>query len=424
VDDADVVVVGAGPVGTALALDLALRGRSVRLLEARASRPPGSRAIGVHPPGLAVLERLGVAEALLAVGARVRRGRAVGALRPLGTLDFGALPPPYPFVLTAPQERIETLLSEALLRVAPAGLERGARVLRVEQGVGSVELHGVAADGGARRWRARVVVGCDGRDGVVRAAIGVGRRGGPYPDRYAMADLADGALARHADGALVVPAADEALGAPAADEALGAPAADEALVVLHRDGVVEGFPLPGGVRRWVVRATDDDPAPYKTTPTDVARWVALRVARRVGVAPPPRLVGSASVFGVERWLADRFAVGRVALAGDAAHVLSPIGGQGMNLGWLDAAAWASAIDAALADEAAGARGALAVALAVVGGRRRAAARRAIARAAWNTGLGRPCGAAAAALRDAALVRLLRPPWAGVARRRFTMAGLG
>jgi 2-polyprenyl-6-methoxyphenol hydroxylase-like FAD-dependent oxidoreductase len=423
--DADVVVVGAGPVGTALALDLALRGRSVLVVEARASRPPGSRAIGVHPPGLAALARLGVAEALLAVGARVRRGRAVGARGPLGALDFGALPPPYPFVLTAPQERIEALLLEALLRVAPGCLERGARVLRVEQGAGTVDLHGAAAEGGARRWCARAVVGCDGRDGVVRGAIGVGRRGGPYPDRYAMADLVDEALvAPAADEARVAPAAGEARVAPAADEARVAPAADEALVVLHRSGVVEGFPLPGGVRRWVVRATDDDPPPAGASPAEVARWVALRVARRVGVAPPPTLVGSASVFGVERWLADRFAVGRVALAGDAAHVLSPIGGQGMNLGWLDAAAWASAIDDALDAEAAGVPGALEAALAAVGARRRAAARRAIARAAWNTGLGRPCGAAAAALRDAALVRLLRPPWAGVARRRFTMAGLG
>jgi 2-polyprenyl-6-methoxyphenol hydroxylase-like FAD-dependent oxidoreductase len=388
----DVVVVGAGPVGVALALDLALRGRRVRLLEARPTRPPGSRAIGLHPPGLRALQRLGVTEALLGAGRRVQRGSASGAAGPLGVLDLGALPPPFPFVLTVAQSDTEQILSERLRRVAPGCLESGVRVTGLHQDPEGVTLAGVDEGAAGRSWRARVVVGCDGRDGVVRPALGVGRRGGPYPDRYAMADLADG-----------VGLAD-----------------DEALVALHRDGVVEAFPLPGGVRRWVVRAAPADPAPTGAGPAEVAAWVAHRVGERTGFQPGASAVGAASVFGVERWLADRFAVGRVALAGDAAHVLSPIGGQGMNLGWLDAAALAAAIDAGL-DEAAGV---LSASLANVARRRRTAARRAIARAARNTALGRPHGALAAALRDAALRRLLRPPWEAAMRRRFTMGGLG
>jgi len=391
--DAEVLVIGAGPVGMAAALDLALRGRAVRLLEARATRPPGSRAIGVHPPGLAVLRRLGVAEALLSAGWPVRRGRAWGAARPLGTLDLDGLPPPHPFVLTVPQSVTERALRDALARVAPDALELGARVEGVWQDAGGVTLLGHGPDGGPRRWRADAAVACDGRDGPVRAALGVRRRGGPYPDRFAMADLGDG-------------------------EGVGL-ARDEALVHLHRDGVVEGFPLPGGVRRWVVRLAPGDAPPPPDAGRALAAWVAERVARRTGLHPPPGLAGSASVFGVERWLADRFAVGRVALAGDAAHVLSPIGGQGMNLGWLDAAAIAAAVDEGLA--AGGA--ALPAALERVARHRRTAARRAIARAAANTALGRPRGALAAVARDAGLTRLLRPPWAAWARSRFTMGGL-
>jgi 2-polyprenyl-6-methoxyphenol hydroxylase-like FAD-dependent oxidoreductase len=146
------------------------------------------------------------------------------------------------------------------------------------------------------------------------------------------------------------------------------------------------------------------------------------VTQRTGRRPPPELAGGASAFGVERWLADRFAVGRVALAGDAAHVLSPIGGQGMNLGWLDGAAVAAALGSVWATgEPRGPE--LAAALERAASHRRRAARRAIARAAGNTALGRPIGPLGALLRDAVLARYLRPPWSGMALARFTMGGL-
>jgi 2-polyprenyl-6-methoxyphenol hydroxylase-like FAD-dependent oxidoreductase len=335
-----------------------------------------------------------VAGELLAAGRRVRRGRAWGATGPLGDLDLATLPPPFDFVLTVPQPVTEAVLRSALLRTHPGALELGARVESLTQDPDGVTLFGRGADGAPRRWRAAAVVGCDGRDGVVRGALGIGWRGGAYPDRFAMADLPDGG------------------------SGLGE---DEALIALHHAGVVEGFPLPGEVRRWVIRLDRDDGAP-PDDPSALARWVAERVTQRTGHRPPPELAGGASAFGVERWLADRFSAGRVALAGDAAHVLSPIGGQGMNLGWLDGAAVAAAVASAWAGgEPRGPE--LAAALARAGRRRRGAARRAIARAAGNTALGRPIGPLRAALRDAVLARYLRPPWSAMALARFTMGGL-
>jgi 2-polyprenyl-6-methoxyphenol hydroxylase-like FAD-dependent oxidoreductase len=390
VETVDVLVVGGGPVGVAAALDLVRRGRRVRVLEARGRAPAGSRAIGIHPPGLAVLDRLGVAADLVAAGRRVRVGRAIGVRGPLGAVRFDLPGAAWPFVLTVPQAVTEATLRAALAAADPNALVTGVRVDRIHADRDAVVVEG--SGGGARRaWRAAALVGADGRDGVVRRAIGVGRRGGAYRDHYAMADLAD-------------------------DPSRFAP--DEAWVALHADGVAEGFPLPGGIRRWVVRWRGAADALRDRTPEEIATRVAAEAGRRLGHPLVDGLRGSASAFGIERWSADRYAVGRVALVGDAAHVVSPIGGQGMNLGWLDAAAVADALDEGLG------QGDPSPALARAGACRRRAAHRAIARAAAHTALGRPVGPLAGAVRDVLLATALRPPLVARMRGRFVMEGLG
>jgi len=397
-----VLVVGAGPVGLLLAARLAHAGVAFRLVERRDVARSGSRAIGVHPPGLAALASVGADAEVRAAGVRIEAGRAYGAAGPLGRLAFAADAP----VLSVPQVASEAALDGALHR-AGGRVERGVTLTGLRRGA---EGRLLATLLGAEPTEVDVglVVGCDGRDSSVRTLAGIGRRGGPYPDRYAMADVMGGA-------------------------ALGA----EAAIHLHRDGLAESFPLPGGWRRVVVRLPDDErgngvddwggeasraggqPAGARAPDLAVARRVcALAAARGAGVFEPDS-ARMTSVFGIERWLASRFVLGRVVLAGDAAHVVSPIGGQGMNLGWLDAAALADALERIVV------RGASAMGpeLEAYAQRRRRAAQVALWRAARNTSLGRPHSRWRAGARDALLRVALRRPWSSLLEGAFTMRGL-
>ena len=391
---APVLVVGAGPVGLLLAARLLALGIPTRIVERRSELARGSRAIGVHPPGLTALASVGADAAVRAAGVRIEAGRAFGAYGELGTLAFGPETP----LLAVPQAASEAAL-EAALRAHGGAVERGVTLTDLAPADGAVLEATLLAAEGLCTVRAGLVIGCDGRDSRVRELAGIARHGGPYPDRYLMADL------------------------PAAGE-LG-PWAE---IRLHPDGLVESFPLPDGWRRVVVRVHDAHGEPqgdpgsgggHGGVDAAVARRVCELAAERGGGRFDPKRAGMTSAFGVERWLARRFTVGRVALAGDAAHVVSPIGGQGMNLGWLDAVALAAAV---ARGEARGAA-ALGVELASYAERRRRAARLAMWRAAWNTRLGRPLGPARARSRDALLRLALRPPWSRFMVGAFTMRGL-
>lgn len=381
--DAEVVIVGAGPVGLFLGCCLVAHGVAVRVVEARASAPRHSRAIGIHPPALERLAALGLAEALVARGVAIRRGHAFANTRWLGTVDFGSCPPPYPFILSLPQYETEALLCARLEALAPGSLSRGLRLEGMRQDAAGVTLELRREDGGLTRLRSRFVAGCDGKASRVRALAGSTFRGGPYPDRYWMGDFAD-----HTD--------------------LGADAA----IYLCDAGLVESFPLPGGRRRWVLKLGSDTPGAGEAS----AEGLCQAIRRRLGEAPEPASAAMLSAFGVERYLAAPLSRGRALLAGDAAHLLSPIGGQGMNLGWLGAWDAALALRRALEHPPDAER-----ALNRYAVRQRQRARRATARAALNTRLGR--ASRVPALKRTAARLIVASPLQGAFARLFTMRWL-
>lgn len=366
---ADVVVVGAGPVGLLCAAELAARGVDVDLLERRPAAGSGSRAIGIHAPVLAALERGGLTDRLLATAVRVHRGEARADGRLLGVVRFDRLPVRFPFVATLPQADTEA----ALAARAPEPL-RGAQVLALLPRRDGVVVRS-AVGGRIVERTARVVIvatGGGGRDLVYRPdAVPTT----VYHDRYLMTDAA---------------------AAPGRD-ATTAPG-DVAVVDLGRAGVLESFPLPGGRRRFVVW---DDPA---ADPSPAARAARLRAAlAEHGDHDAASAVDDATAFGVRRVVAPRLRNGGVLVIGDAAHEVSPIGGQGMNLGLLDAAGLAPLVAQWIREGAAPEAG-----LRRWEGQRVAAARRAARLATMNTALGRPLGRAHA-LRTAGVRAMLAPP---------------
>lgn len=382
----DVLIVGGGPVGLYLGALLLQAGLSVRILEQRTERSDHSRAIGIHPPALVALELIGVADQLLEEGVHVTQGLTRSGGVPVVGLDFSGVSEQYPFVLTLPQTRTEEVLAQRVHALDPQALQRGVTVNRVHDGGASVTATASRSTGlgsgeaGAREiFQGRLLIAADGARSTVRRELGIPTRGPDYPDSYVMGDFPDTGT----DGATAV-------------------------LYLESGGIVESFPLPGGVRRWVVH-TD-----LLQSDSSAASLAGL-IAERTGVVVDPASNSMLSVFGVHARLATTMVKGRVALIGDAAHEISPIGGQGMNLGWLDAAALAPIIVDALQGKPTGAR------LAHFESARKRAVRVAMWQAWLNMALGRPLPPTVLTLRHAGLRWAFRAQWPRkLVARRFTM----
>jgi 2-polyprenyl-6-methoxyphenol hydroxylase-like FAD-dependent oxidoreductase len=375
----DVIVVGGGPVGLYTALLLRQAGLDAVVLERRTERSDHSRAIGIHPPALRALDTAGIADELRRRGVLIRDGVARSAGRHVGTISFSTLPGDETYVLAVPQAITEEVLERRLLRDFPGTLRRGTSVATTHDSGDHVSVV-TRTDGEDRVLDARLLIAADGARSSVRSDAGIRAPVRRYPDCYVMGDFADGTD----DG-------------------------DDAVLYLETGGIVESFPLPGGIRRWVVRVGCPEERP-------TAQNLTRLIRARTGVDVDPGTNSMLSAFEVQSRLANRFIARRTVVVGDAAHEISPIGGQGMNLGWLDAAELVPIIVASIRD---GQDVAGPLALYEKGRRRQAAAAR--RKAHINMALGRPLPGPVLRSRNAFLGALIRNDTihAGVARA-FTM----
>ena len=390
---AEVLIIGAGPVGLFMAALLLQDGVDVQVLEQRGAPEPQSRAIGIHPPALAALAGTGVAEAMIAEGVQIRRGMAMAGGKCLARMSFAGVSDRFPFVLSLPQARTEAHLERRVNELGDGALHRGVRLTGLSDDGGRVSVE-ADSKSGTLRYSAPLVIAADGVRSTVRALQGADVRVKEYPDSYLMGDFADGT-------------------------GFG----PDAALFLSGAGIVESFPLPGQLRRWVVRlGTGDAPAggpaagaPGVDAPGVDARWLMGCVRERTGLAIDAGTNSMLSRFGVRTRLAPRMVAGRVVMIGDAAHEVSPSGGQGMNLGWLDAAALAPIVSAAVRGQDVTDR------LRTFERTRLRAAARAARQAEINMALGRPLTDRLLALRNRGIAGVAAvPPVNSLIARRFTM----
>ncbi|MDT5135974.1 MAG: hypothetical protein QOD58_236 [Mycobacterium sp.] len=311
--EVDVLVVGAGPTGLTAAGDLARAGRSVTVLERWRTVNPSSRAFATMARTLEVLDARGLADNLLAQAHQAPGVTIFGGAR----VDLTHLDSPYQFVMVTPQTKVD----EALRNYA---IEQGADIRR------GVEVTGLLHDAdrvtvvttGGDRWRARYVIGADGAHSTVRTLVGA-----DFPGKTILSSivLADVKLA-HAP-------ADQGL-------RVGSTRNMFAFLAPYQRRDAQGS--------WYRAMTWDRgyQAPDSAPVTDDEIVTVLKQAMATDLTVLE--VEWKSRFHCEERQVTRYRHGRVLLAGDAAHVHSPMGGQGMNTGIQDAANLAWKIDAVLA----------------------------------------------------------------------------
>lgn len=310
IDDNRILIVGAGPVGLSLACLLAAAHTPFRLIDAKEGIGKESRALGIHARTLEVMQSLGLAEAFVTAGRATRYMTFHDKNASLFSLDFEALSKDtrFAYYLIVPQCETEAILYKKLLELG-GDVEWSTPLRSVEDSAENVNVH---FENDSVRYP--FVVGCDGAASLVRKSLGIAFSGNTYDARFLLSEV------RIADDRLPT---------------------DATHVIMTPESVLAAIPLPDGSYRLV---GPDSLAPKDAESGAAITFDAFRkylgrngLLRDAEFHDPSRVVS----YRMQKRVADAFMGKRTFLAGDAAHIHSPAGGQGMNMGIQDSAnlAW-------------------------------------------------------------------------------------
>lgn len=345
--DDEVLIVGAGPVGLMVALELHCQGIPCRIIDKNPAPCEQSRALGIHARTLEIFETMGIIDDVLKAGQKLNVFNVYVHKRRVLHVALDELESPYPYVISLPQSQTERILIKELEKLGGL-VERPVELVGVTQNVDGVCATLKFANGNGMEVYAPWLVACDGAHSIVRNSLNMAFEGSQYPEAWFLADV-------HADTAL---------------------SQSEIHVFNEKDGLLAVFPFGNNRFRLVadvysdselIKPTDEglrrrknqkgklkDPAFEKEPPTvikerglEVMKTLArlkdptfeefqsivqARAAGRMKISDPSWL----AAFTVHRRMATHYRKGRIFLAGDAAHIHSPVGGQGMNTGIQDA----------------------------------------------------------------------------------------
>ncbi len=306
--DVEVLIVGAGPTGLTLACELARYGVSFRIIDKEPHASEKSKALAVHSRSLEVFEDMGIVDRFLTFGLKMRGINIFADSKQIAHMTFDELDGPYSFALTLPQSDTERILMERLAELG-AQVERSITLIGMTQGKDCVENHVRNADGQEGIINSRYTVGTDGAHSAVRKALNMDFSGEKYPDLMYLNDV-------HIEGAINP---------------------DEIYVFNSDHGILALFPYGGGRYRIACSMGEeqDQAEALKSVKEPSIDEMQAEVDRR----SPYSLVLSEQFWSCGIYLHRRhvkqYRKGNCFLAGDAAHIHSPAGGQGMNTGIQD-----------------------------------------------------------------------------------------